>query len=55
MPPEIWYLGLLLIVAGAAAIVPAVRKWDREAPSDTRPELRRPVARSGTAAAEAVN
>jgi fused signal recognition particle receptor len=54
MPPEIWYLGLLLIAAGAAAIVPAVRKWDREAPSETRPEPRRPVARSGTAAAEAV-
>ncbi len=54
MPTEIWYLALLLIAAGAAAIVPAVRRWDRRAPSDTRPERRRPVARSGTAAAEAV-
>jgi fused signal recognition particle receptor len=54
MPTEIYYLGLLLIAGGAAAIVPAVRRWDRRAPSETRPEPRRPVARSGTAAAEAV-
>jgi len=54
MPTEIWYLGLLLIAAGAASLVPAVRRWDRQAPSDTTREPRRPVARSGTAAAEAV-
>jgi fused signal recognition particle receptor len=35
MPNEIWYLALLILVAGAAFVVPAVRRWDRKAPSDT--------------------
>ncbi len=34
MPNEIWYLALLILVAGTALVVPAVRRWDRAAPSD---------------------
>jgi fused signal recognition particle receptor len=45
MPAEIWYLGLLVIGAGAALIVPAVRRWDRQAPSETRPAPSRPAGR----------
>jgi fused signal recognition particle receptor len=34
MPNEIWYLALLIPIAGIALVVPAVRRWDRVAPSD---------------------
>src|SRR5688572_724333 len=54
MAEEIWYLALLLIAGGAALVVPTVRRWDRQAPSELPREPRRPVARSGTAAADAV-
>ncbi len=33
MPNEIWYLALLVLVAGTALVVPLVRRWDRSAPS----------------------
>jgi len=46
MPAEIWYLALLLIAGGAAAVVPVVRRWDRRAPSDVTEERRRPVTRT---------
>ncbi len=52
MPAEIWYLALLVIPGAAALIVPAVRRWDRQAPSaPSTEERRRPVARSGTVTA----
>jgi fused signal recognition particle receptor len=38
MPNEIWYLALLILVAGAALVVPTVRRWDRAAPSDAAPK-----------------
>ncbi len=48
MPAEIWYLALLLIAGGAALITPAVKRWDKRAPSEeTQP--RRPAGRAGTA------
>ena len=34
MAHEIWYLSLLILVAGAALVVPAVRRWDRNAPGE---------------------
>lgn len=34
MPQNIWYLVLLLLPVGLALIVPAARRWDRDAPSD---------------------
>jgi fused signal recognition particle receptor len=54
MPNEIWYLALLVLVAGAALVVPAVRKWDRSAPAERRTtkDTTRPGAgtRAGTVA-----
>src|SRR5262245_2069670 len=34
MAHEIWYLALLILVAGAGLVVPAVRRWDRNAPGE---------------------
>jgi len=34
MAHEIWYFALLILVAGAGLVVPAVRRWDRNAPGD---------------------
>jgi fused signal recognition particle receptor len=34
MPTEIWYLALLILVAGAALVVPTVKRWDRDAPQE---------------------
>jgi fused signal recognition particle receptor len=34
MAYEIWYLALLILVAGAGLVVPAVRRWDRNAPGE---------------------
>ena len=60
MPNEIWYLALLVLVAGTALVVPVVRKWDRSAPSDrpstitkapTRPGISKPPTKAaGTTA-----
>ncbi len=50
MPNEIWYLALVVLVAGAALVVPVVRKWDRSAPSD-RSSITKAPTRPGTKAA----
>ena len=59
MPNEIWYLALLVLVAGAALVVPVVRRWDRSAPADrpstitkapTRPGTTKPATKAGTTA-----
>ncbi len=59
MPNEIWYLALLVLVAGIALVVPLVRRWNRSAPSDrpstitkapTRPGTTKPATKAGTTA-----
>jgi hypothetical protein len=49
MPNEIWYLALLILVAGTALVVPAVRRWDRAAPSGPPNLTRRRLVKASTA------